>query len=135
MKKLILLTAAAVLGVSLSSGVSAQLRSISGAVYFDESTGETANCNDVYLYKDSNCTDLAAVTPTDCCGGYTFVDLQPQKYYVKAVFTNIDCALCDWHGTCSFTVTNCVEADVTDSNISGLNFDLGLTACFNSSCP
>jgi hypothetical protein len=134
MKKLILLTAVAVLGVSLSSGAFAQLRSISGTVYFLESTGETANCNNVYLYSDVNCENQVNVTPTDCCGGYSFHDLQAGKYYVKAIFTELDCYSCDWYGTCSYTVTDCVEADVTDHNVSGLNFDLGLTACFNSSC-
>jgi hypothetical protein len=127
MKKLILLTAAAVLGISLSSGAFAY--TISGTVYFDESSGEEAVCTDIYLYSGSNCINQIDATATTCCGAYSF-EVGSGEYSIKVVFTNIDCAACDFSGTCSYK-EECKNVSVGGTSVI-LNFDLDLPYCDNS---
>jgi hypothetical protein len=134
MKKLILFFEVAFLGVTLTVGAFAG-PNVEGRVYFDISTSEPANCATVYLYDNDQCSGQPLQqTETNCCGDYVFGVEPYTTYYVKADFPG-GCAKCNVSGTCSFTISDCILADIIDSTDVTVNIDLGLTACYNTSCP
>jgi hypothetical protein len=135
MKKLILFFVVAFLGVTLTVGAFAGPK-VEGWVYFDISTGEQANCTSVVLYSDQGCypQNKSLETTTGCCGEYMFWVLPYTTYYVQATFTGTDCLRCDFSGTCNYTVSDCIIADIVDSTDVTVNIDLELTACYNSTC-
>jgi hypothetical protein len=138
MKKLILITAAAILGVMLSSEAFAW--TVSGKVFFHSDTlGETP-CALVTLCEDSTCNTVFVLDHTDCCGNFDLSGPWPDTVWVKMEFEADPPAdsLCNVQQGCSWTGT-CSDDDdikmVTTSDVGALYFDLSQANCYRVGGP
>jgi hypothetical protein len=133
MKKLILLTVVAILGVSMSYGICAA--NINGTVFLDLNSGEWAPCATVYLCADANCTEeLLDPVKTNCCGDFSFgIADPPDTVWVKVVYVAKESCLeypfCSSDGTCSNETQTKM---VLTSDPSTLYFDLEQPDCYRT---